>query len=55
MDTKTRDMVRGWLAKYGGDTERVARYMSQSLALGSLPACRRLVAEAVRDNDREEA
>lgn len=47
MDAKTAEMIRGWVNLYRGDTERVARWMRDSLRLGGLKACRMLIDEAV--------
>jgi hypothetical protein len=47
MDAKTAEMVRGWVNLYKGDTERVARWMRDSLRLGGLKACRAIIDEAV--------
>lgn len=48
MDSKTREMILGWLATHHGDVEGLARWMRDSLRIGGLKACRDLIAEAVR-------
>lgn len=47
MDTKTKQMVQGWLAMHNGDVEGLARWMRDSLRLGGIKTCRALIAEAV--------
>jgi len=48
MDDATRTMVKGWLAMHKGDAEGLARWMRDSLRIGSLTECRELIAQAVR-------
>ncbi len=48
MNEQTITMVRGWLAQHNGDTESVARWMRDSLRIGSLRECRRIVQEAAQ-------
>jgi hypothetical protein len=47
MNEATRRMVLDWLRVYHEDKERVARYMSRTLRIGSLGACRALIEEAL--------
>jgi hypothetical protein len=47
MNTKTREMVKGWLVKHNGDVEALARWMRDSLNIGGLKACRALIVEAL--------
>ncbi|MGO8695969.1 MAG: hypothetical protein ACLQMF_20085 [Rectinemataceae bacterium] len=47
MSDGTKAMVRGWVAKDGGDSERTARWMSKSLRIGGVKECRALIAEAM--------
>lgn len=47
MDSKTKTMVLGWLAMHHGDVEALARWMSRTLRIGGLVACRALIAAAV--------
>lgn len=46
MDSKTREMILGWLADHKGDSEAVARFMRDSLRIGGIRECRELVARA---------
>lgn len=47
MDSKLTSMIREWVAKDGGDVERTARWMANTLRIGALPECRRMVAAAL--------
>jgi len=47
--SKTAEMVLGWIAKDGGDPERTARWMRDSLRLGGIKACRAMIWEAVAE------
>lgn len=47
MNDKVAAMVKGWLVMHNGDVEALARWMSKSLRLGGLKACRALISEAV--------
>lgn len=46
MDSKTREMILGWLADHKGDSEAVARFMRDILRIGGIRECRELVARA---------
>ena len=46
MANETREMVRRWIDLHRGDAEAVARWMSKSLRVGGLAACRAIVKEA---------
>lgn len=46
IDQATKQMVRKWIDMHRGDTEAVARYMSQTLRIGGLKSCRQLVEAA---------
>lgn len=41
-------MIRRWVEEAGGDEERVARYMRDTLRIGGIRACRALVLGAVK-------
>lgn len=47
MDSKTVEMVKGWAAMHKGDVEGLARWMRDSLRLGSIKACRAIIREAL--------
>jgi hypothetical protein len=47
MNTKTREMVKGWLVTHNGDVEALARWMRDSLHIGGLRACRELITQAL--------
>jgi hypothetical protein len=47
MDEKTVKMVREWVELHRGNTEQLARWMRDSLRLGTLPQCRELVRQAM--------
>lgn len=46
MSAQTKQMVLGWLAMHSGDVEGLARWMRDTLRLGSIRQCRALIAEA---------
>lgn len=47
MDNATKEMIKGWIAIHGGDTEALARWMRDNLNLGcGIKACRAMIAEA---------
>ena len=52
-DTRTAAMVLDWIAKDGGDVERTARWMRDSLRLGGLKACRAMIWDALSVMTRE--
>jgi hypothetical protein len=41
-------MVRAWLVDYNNDVEALAKWMRDTLRIGGLPECRRLIAEAIQ-------
>ncbi len=45
MDSKTKEMIRGWVAMHNGDIEAVARWMRSSFPIG-IRAARAMIAEA---------
>jgi hypothetical protein len=45
MDTKTKEMIRGWLQMHRGNVEELARWMRSTLPVGIRDA-RTLIAEA---------
>lgn len=47
MDSKTREMVKGWLVSHNGNVEALARWMRDSLHIGGLKDCRALINEAI--------
>ena len=47
MSDKTKQMVKEWVAKDGGDTERTACWMARTLKLASIKECREMIAEAM--------
>ena len=53
LDEKTKSMVRDWLEKHNGDREGLAKWMRDSLRLGSISECREIIDETVgeRRND----
>ena len=48
MSTQTAQMIQGWLEQHEGNAEAVARWMRDTLRIGSIRACRALVAQAVQ-------
>ncbi len=48
MDARTKAAVQGWLKMHGGDCESLARWMRDSLRVGSIKECRAMIAEAVQ-------
>ena len=44
---KTNIMVREWVKKDGGDSEKTAKWMARTLRIGSLKECRELVSMAL--------
>lgn len=48
-----RAMLRRWVDQHGGDREAVARYLSKTLRVGGIKACRELVAAAVEEIEVE--
>ena len=46
MTEATAKMIRGWIRQHNGDTEAVARYMRDSLGVGGIKACRKLIQQA---------
>ena len=44
-----RAMIRCWYAQHGNDAESVARYMRDTLRIGGIKACRKLVSEAIAE------
>lgn len=47
MTEQTRRMVREWVERDGGNTERTARWMRDSLRIGGIRVCREMIAEAL--------
>lgn len=46
MDRKTVEAVREWVKRDSGNGERTARWMAQTLRIGTIRECRAMVAEA---------
>lgn len=47
LNDATRAMVREWLSMHRGNVDGLARWMSRSLRIGGIKACRALVQEAL--------
>lgn len=47
MDQNTRRMLLDWLAEFGGDVERLAKWMRDHLRIGGLKVCRELIQQAL--------
>jgi hypothetical protein len=47
MDSKTKQMIRGWLDMHRGDVESLARWMRDSLRVGGIRECRKLIEAAL--------
>ena len=50
MDDKAKAMVSEWVKNRGGDRERTAMWMRDSLRLGSIQDCRDMISEAMGEN-----
>ena len=46
MNAQTARMVLAWLSTHKGDAESLARWMRDTLSLGTIENCRKLIAEA---------
>ena len=47
IDEKTKKMLREWLATYNGDTEKLARYLRDSIRIKPIRVCREMIAQAL--------
>ena len=47
MSETTKNTVKSWMQMHNGDADALARWMSQTLRLGGMKACRKLIAEAM--------
>lgn len=49
MSESVKEMIREWVRKDRGDTERTARWMRDTLRLGSITQCRAWIVRAMTD------
>lgn len=47
MDTKTKEMIKGWLELHHGNVESLARWMRGSLKVAGIKQCRAMIAQAI--------
>lgn len=50
LDSKTIEVVKEWIGKDGGDKERTAKWMRDSLRIGEIKVCRELIEEALHES-----
>ena len=48
MDSKTAAAIAQWVKTDGGDTEKTARWMADSLKVAGVRECRKMIAEAMQ-------
>lgn len=48
MNNETKNMIKSWIAKDGGDAEKTARWMSRVLKIAGIKKCRELIADATK-------
>lgn len=48
MNENTKEMVRNWLNMHNGDKEGLARWLRDTLRIGSIKECRKIIEESTK-------